>query len=206
MNSEEKEKAIQRYAERLRRLGPSTEALGWRNREQQQLRFDVLTSLTGVRSGESVLDLGCGFGDLYDHFVARGLEVRYTGCDLSADVLAVARERHPGLSFEARDVIASPYRSHSFDHVFISGIFNHVLIDNVGFMQRALTAAFEACTTSVCANMTTDQVDYRDKHLYYFNAENVLRFCRSLSRHVALRHDYPLYEFTVCVYRAAKSL
>lgn len=204
MNAEEKARAIDRYAERLRRLGPSAEALGWRDGDQQRVRFDVLASLANVQSGDSVLDIGCGFGDLFDYLAAHEIDVRYTGCDISADVLAVARERHPGLTFEERDVLAAPYAAQAFDHVFISGIFNHVIADNIGFMERVMAGSFAASAVGVYANMTTDQVDYRDEHLHYFNPESVLRFCRRLSRHVAMRHDYALYEFTVSVVRSAR--
>lgn len=203
MTPEEKQQAMKRYAERLRRLGPGAEALGWRDRAQQELRFQILASGAQPLAGKSVLDIGCGFGDLYHYLSAGGVDVRYTGCDISPEILAVARERHPGLTVEERDVLEDPYPDEAFDYVFLSGIFNRRLSDNEGFLERLLACAYRTCAVAVCANMTTDQVDYRDDHLYYFNPEGVVRFCRSLSRFVALRHDYPLFEFTVFIYQNA---
>jgi hypothetical protein len=66
-----------------------------------------------------------------------------------------------------------------------------------------LGAAFRMCTKGVGANMTTDAVEYHEEHLHYFDPARVLNFCRGLSRYVMLRHDYPLYEFTVFIYRQA---
>ena len=49
-----------------------------------------------------------------------------------------------------------------------------------------------------------DHVDYQSDDLYYANMGETLEFCQKmLSRYVVLRHDYPLYEYTVYVYRSA---
>jgi SAM-dependent methyltransferase len=201
MNQAERQHVIDRYAERLGRLGPVVQALGWRDQAQQELRFRVMAD--GMRSvdGASVLDVGCGFGDFYDYLTAAGHDVRYTGCDLSPDVLAVARERHPELTFEQRDILDRPHPSRSFDYVCMSGIFNHRISDNDAFLRAMLAAAFDTCSTGVVSNMTTSYVDYQDAHLYYFSPEDVFRQARTLSKRVALRHDYPLYEFTLFIYR-----
>lgn len=201
MKPSERQHVVDRYAERLGRLGPVVQALGWRDEEQQDLRFQVMVEGLRELDGASVLDIGCGFGDLYRYLKAGGHDVRYTGCDLSSDVLDVARARHPGVTFEVRDVLERPYPTRSFDYVCMSGIFNHCLSDNDGFLHRMLAVSFESCAKGVAANMTTDYVDYQDAHLHYFNPEAVFCYGRTLTRRVALRHDYPLYEFTVFLYR-----
>ena len=203
MNPAERDHVVHRYAERLARLGPVVQALGWRDEKQQELRFRVMADGCARLDGASVLDIGCGFGDFFDYLRARGYDVRYAGCDLSPDVLEVARSRHPGLAVERRDILQEPYPPRSFDYVFMSGIFNHRISDNDGFLRQMLAAAFDACSHGIAANMTTTAVDYEDPQLYYFVPEDVLRYARTLTRRVALRHDYPLYEFTIFLYRDA---
>lgn len=55
----------------------------------------VLDTRTGL-----VIDLGCGDGALAGPVTAAGLD--YLGVDLSPDMLALAREQHPGVRFEQR--------------------------------------------------------------------------------------------------------
>ena len=51
-----------------------------------------------------------------------------------------------------------------------------------------------------------DQVDFRTPGLYYADPREIFEFCRTeLSRHVVIRHDYPLFEFSVHVYRHART-
>ncbi len=201
MTPEERQDVVDRYAERLRRLGPVVQALGWRDNRQQDLRFEVITDGLRVTGGSRILDIGCGFGDYHRYLSDRGLATTYVGCDLSPEILHIARSRHPGITFEQRDVLECPYPDQSFDYVCMSGLFNRRITDNEGFLDRMLAASYRICARGVAVNMTTDQVDYQDPELYYFNPERVLRRCRALSRHVALRHDYPLYEFTMFVFR-----
>ena len=205
MKPEERQQTVERYAERLQRHGPVVQALGWRDQAQQELRFRVMADGLREFANASVLDLGCGFGDLYRYLAGCAAGLRYVGCDISPDLLQVARERHPQVQFDLRNVLDAPYPEQSFDYVFISGMFNYRIEDNAAFLQQTLAAAYHMCARGIAANMMTDQVDYRDEHLHYFSPERVLRFCRTLSRRVALRHDYPLYEFTVFVYRDAGS-
>ena len=52
----------------------------------------------------TALDLGCGTGVLCETLHAHGVET--LGIDLSADMIAIARERAPGLKYEVADMTA----------------------------------------------------------------------------------------------------
>jgi len=72
-----------------------------------------LLDLLVPRSGETVLDLGCGDGRLTLAAAARG--ARLTGVDLSPDLAAAARAR--GLGVQVADAVALPYADACFDAV-----------------------------------------------------------------------------------------
>ena len=64
---------------------------------------------------------------------------------------------------------------------------------------------FKYARYGLAFNMMTDQVDYKVDRLYYANPAYYFDFCRkNLSRRICLRHDYPLYEFTLYIYRLAQ--
>ena len=199
MKFSDREKAIQRYSERLDRLGATVQALGWRNKEQQYLRFEILSTI-GDLHGRSVLDVGCGFGDFYTYLNERGIEVDYVGIDISPEILDEARRCHPQIDFRQVDLLVDDF-GETFDYVVESGIFNHEVDDNEQFAHDMLTAMFGRCKIGIAANMMTSYVDYRDEYLYYYDPKLIFDFARILSRFVAVRHDYPLYEFTLCLYR-----
>lgn len=88
-----------------------------------------------VPAGASVLEVGCGTGDL----LAALAPTRGVGVDLSAAAVAVARSKYPSLTFVAGDAENLPLRG-TFDYV--------VLSDSVGYLadvQRAFEEVRRVC-------------------------------------------------------------
>ena len=186
----------QRYDERLRLFGPTTKALGWRDRWQQELRFAVLAEIGDLR-GASVLDVGCGFGDLYRFLVGRDLTIQYTGVDINPNLLTIARQRNPQCVFEERNLLQNRYEAGQFDYVFGSGLFNAALENNESFAREMLVEMFRISRYGVSVNLMSTYVDYQEDHLHYYKPEEYFQLGRSMTKYVVLRHDYPLYEFTL---------
>lgn len=74
-----------------------------------------LLELLAPKSGERILDLGCGTGHLTSQIAATGAMV--TGVDASADMVREAREKYPDLRFEVADA-RNLQLAETFDAVF----------------------------------------------------------------------------------------
>jgi len=94
MKKTQRERIIKRHRHSVWMHGHSPQALYWGNAQVQQLRFDVLLGC-GVSEGDSVLDVDCGFADLYDYMKSKGLDVNYTGIDLPPAMIDGAKQRLP---------------------------------------------------------------------------------------------------------------
>lgn len=89
----------------------------------KQILLDVISS--SLRLGKpSVLDMGCGNGQLFGFFKEKGFECDYTGVDFSEPLLFAARREHPEATFLQGDInqLVS-LRSSRFDFV----IYSHVI-------------------------------------------------------------------------------
>jgi hypothetical protein len=90
--------------------------------------------------------------------------------------------------------------------VLCSGLF-HVKLDAPdvewgAFVRQTLRRMWERSREAIAFNLVSDHVDYRAPALWYAPAGEMLDFCRrALSRWVVVRHDYPLHEHTLYVYR-----
>lgn len=192
------------YESQLREHGPTAQGMDWKDEASQQLRFRVLCDICDL-TGLSLHEVGAGAGHLLDYLVANGIDARYSGSDASGAMVEAARLLHPGACFEPRDVLEAPPESR-YDVLLCSGLF-HVKLDGDdaawrGFVEEAIRRIYASCRIGIGFNMMSDAVDYRREELYHSNPAEMVAFCmRELSRFVKLRHDYPLYEYTVYVYR-----
>jgi cyclopropane fatty-acyl-phospholipid synthase-like methyltransferase len=77
-----------------------------------------------ARKGLSILDIGCGTGDMLSFFP----EVRYTGFDASASYIAAAKRRLGSRGTFLRMPLAevAPGQFHGFDLVLAIGILHHL--------------------------------------------------------------------------------
>ncbi|AWN23559.1 SAM-dependent methyltransferase [Deinococcus irradiatisoli] len=76
---------------------------------------DLVSGWLRPQPGERILDLGSGSGELTAQIAESGAQV--TGVDASGEMIAAARARHPGVTFEVREAHALPYRR-DFEAVF----------------------------------------------------------------------------------------
>lgn len=101
-----------------------------RTRPNSQLVRAWSASKLELRSGRRVLDLGCGTGnDLIEVVSAVGREGLAVGIDVSATLLAVARDRTaavPAVALVRADAEALPQRSGAYDACRVERVLLHV--------------------------------------------------------------------------------
>ena len=195
--------AARYYAGRLEAGGPTPQGVDWNSAESQELRFQQLARLLPDQDF-SVVDYGCGYGALYDYLTGDGRRFRYHGYDVAEPMIQVAADRlgpNPSVSLTTtRDELVPA------DFAVASGVLNvkgdaptdawkayvYETIDDLaslgerGFGFNVLTAHSD--------------VDRQRADLFYADPSELLCHClKTYSRHVALLHDYGLYEFTVLV-------
>jgi SAM-dependent methyltransferase len=103
------------------------EQLGWERAAEHYVdAFGTLTiqaadpmlDAVGVSSGTRLLDVACGPGVVAGAAAARGAAV--IGVDFAAAMIATARHRHPGISFEEGDAEALRFDHAAFDAVVMN--------------------------------------------------------------------------------------
>lgn len=77
-----------------------------------------------VTSEDTIVDLGCGNGRLYQLF--RDLQVNYIGIDQSDELIRIARERFPGERFLVADMRDTHLKDNIADVVFCIAALQHM--------------------------------------------------------------------------------
>jgi SAM-dependent methyltransferase len=202
LTSVEKERIVELYEGRLAAYGYDVRTVGWGNRTDQWLRFEMLSR--GVDFDQKrVLDVGCGFGDFVEFLEARGISnYSYLGVDISPKLIEEARRRfgRADRAFEVLDLLDDADIG-MFDVVVCSGALSFRVTDNLGLAHQMLGKMFALSREVVCANFLSSRVDYMLEKNFHFEPGAMMAQALSLSRWVRVFHDYPLYEFTIQIYR-----
>ncbi|NMN73799.1 class I SAM-dependent methyltransferase [Rhizobium sp. 57MFTsu3.2] len=192
------------YSDKLAQHGQTPRGVDWNGEESQRLRFEQLCKVIGDVKGFSLNDLGCGYGSLYEFLTPRYEAQKYSGFDISEDMVRGARQRHRNAS-NVR-FVNSGEPDEIADYGIASGIFNVRLQRCDSEWREYIEATIQVLdrTSSIgfafnCLTSYSDAGKMRD-YLYYADPIVLFDLCkRRYSRNVALLHDYGLYEFTILV-------
>ena len=203
MKTEDRLDYVQRYEKRLEEFGYSPATLGWGAQGRQEVRFSVLAEPALRKPESSVLDVGCGFCDLYDFLGQHGWRGHYTGVDIVPGLLEVARRRHPDLDVREVDITDDSAPLEEYDFVISSGALNAALPSgsNEAHIEMALHTMFQRSRYATCVDFLSSYVDFQKPGAHHTDPGWALAAAKRFTRRVVLRHDYMPYEFSVFLFR-----
>lgn len=198
MNEKDKLQLVSLYENRFDQFGYNVHTVGWGDNESQNLRFKILSEIDNL-NGKTICDLGCGFGDLYKYLTERFVDIEYVGIDIAGKLICEAKKQYPSVAFQVRDILITPFE-HKFDYFLSSGALSFKTENHKQYVETMLTAMMDSTTKGIAVNFLSSYVDYQLDKNFHFSPEEAFSMARKLSRFVTIRHDYPLYEFTVYIY------
>jgi SAM-dependent methyltransferase len=177
----------------------STQALGWKNFHSQQARFAMLEDI-GDMNDCSVLDVGCGHGDLRAYLDDKYPRLRYAGIDQMEEFLDVAIDRYakmPETTFYLGDCYTAELPR--MDYVLASGslIYRN---SEPHFIELVITKLFDTCRVAFGFNLLS-KVDSPEGVLVAYDPETIVQYCSTLTENVLLHEDYFDGDFTVWMYK-----
>lgn len=113
---------------------------GWSDKDNQYKRFEILTKV-GVKRKDSILDIGCGGGELVNYLKTKRLKVEYLGIDINPYYLQIAQTRYPDNEFLNSN--GWDLSTQDYDWAIASGIFTletniTYILWYVGFIMERL--------------------------------------------------------------------
>ncbi|HIJ59702.1 MAG TPA: class I SAM-dependent methyltransferase [Nitrospirae bacterium] len=205
MDNLSKQYVISFFNRHLDIFGNRPEALRWTHKGQQEHYRNILEVDKFIR-GSSILDFGCGKGDLYGYIKERGIDVKYTGIDINESLINLATTNHPEARFLCLDILQDKL-DELFDHIIICGVFNLKFQDIENTVKEILTKLFAICKNSLAFNALSAHNPQKEYELNYLYPEELFKFAvTTLSPYVSLRHDSMNYVFNLFIYRQKQEI
>jgi SAM-dependent methyltransferase len=183
------------YEKSLKEYGEGPKALLWWDYRSMAIRFRELVKDAPL-DGKSVLDAGCGMGDLLPYLYAKSTSFRYLGVDTNKGFIEIAKQRYEGHNFK----VADPFNSRvgEFDVVLSSGVMNGNYKGWLERRKKMIKALYEQTNQVLAFNMAGGLKPIpNDSLIAYADAREIFDFCKTLSDRVILNTEYLQKDFTI---------
>jgi SAM-dependent methyltransferase len=188
------------HQERIEMFGEgTTSALGWKEESSQSVRFEILAQI-GDMNGLSVLDVGCGHGDLRLFLGKKYPDIRYAGIDQMEEFLDVATSRYgsmPDTTFYLGDCWTADLPH--MDYVLACGLLAY-RNSKPDFIYRMIDKLFATSRLGFGFNLLKSVKD-PDGILVNYDPKTILDYCRTITPKVVLREGYASDDFTIFMYQ-----
>lgn len=193
---------IQKFHSRLLTQEPNYYRMaGWGSVNSQRQRFDAMVRAAQFVGG-SVVDFGCGPGDLLPFLQERGHKVHYLGLDQSEEMIRLATQRH-GEHFAVIGLDQIDFES--VDYVFGSGIFQFRGDDDGVYVSELLAGLFSRCQKATAVTFLSALRPESEKvpEEMYFSPGEVVEMAQALTGFWTIDHSYHvgLGDFTVGLHK-----
>lgn len=149
--------------------------------------FKIADKAKEPLKGASVLDVGCGSGDIIP-FLRKQRIKKYVGVDIYKPALKIARKKYPPETFLLMDILKEKSLGR-FDFVLASGALSVRLktLDNYDFLEAMIRKMWHMTTYGLAFNMLTDEDVAPARHLFYYNIAKVKKMCKKIAPHAKIR-------------------
>lgn len=178
----------------------SLKSLGWRGEDSQRRRFEVIAD-AGEFSGCSVLDVGCGRGDLKRFLDTRFSQFAYIGLDHMPEFIAQAREAYAGVAqtwFLECDFSAVKWPQ--VDYVVASGALGYRTSD-AAFRFNMVQKMYDSAQCAAIFNVLDAKVFAGDAQLVGCDTDELLALCERIAPGVRVFRGYLEDDVTICLDR-----
>jgi SAM-dependent methyltransferase len=185
------------YSTVLEVYGTTARGVHWNSADSQQIRFQILRQLLPEDlSALTLVDAGCGFGDLYLFLKKETqLPARYIGLDILPTMIDTARERVDREILECdvlRDALPKA------DYYLCSGAMNNLTRDETHlFVERCLAASAKGFVFNLLKGQ-------EDGSLYnLFLPEEIRDLARTLGADCEIVEGYLPHDFSAALRKSS---
>ena len=207
MNDKKIDAAKEYFSSLFEMYGVDEKSLGW-SKNKQDVRFEQIFKYI---DGEivSVLDVGCGFGDMYSYLERCGKykQIDYCGIDIINSFIEIGKQKYEkkGAQFLCTSLMDFDSEK-QWDWVVECGLFGLNLYDDeeqmYEYVRESMERAFLIANKGISFNFLSDKVDFRTSNKdFHLNPERILKMAFGLSRRVILDNSVMPFEFSVTVWK-----
>ena len=194
-------KSLNLYQGNFKKFGVDPKSLLWKTRGAAHQRFRQFWAEIDFNN-KTVLDIGCGFGELGKFLLKRYKDVDYTGIDITREFIEEARKLVPAGKFKTVDFNKL---NGQYAVVIASGVLNsNTGGNNLEYRKQAIKKMFSLTCGVFAFNMAGAHpapTTTKGSNVWYADSLEILDYCMTLTNRVLLRQNYHSKDFTIFMYK-----
>lgn len=181
----------------------SIKSIGWTS-GKQEIRFQELINYFKFKKYFTLLDLGCGKGDLFNYLTdMRSINTfEYLGCDVNLNFIEYARKRFDNISScnfkHSQDDFPTNLEENSYDFCVASGLLSSSFVTK-DYRDKLLVSLYKICSKAMAFNLLTKDVDYEEEKYFYSEISEIIRLFEPISSKIIISKNKYLYEKTITI-------
>jgi SAM-dependent methyltransferase len=188
------------YRNAFKAYGESPQALQWANYRSMATRYRELVADLFI-DGKTILDAGCGMGDLLPYLYAKSSDFSYKGIDIIPEFVEVASKRYKGHEFAVGNPFSKKFKN-KYDIVISSGVMNHNIPSWLEKRKQMVENLFDLSNEVLAFNMagSINTIPHTSQ-IAYAKTQDVIEFCTKLSSKIIFRNHYQDRDFTIIMFK-----
>ena len=196
------EKVVKEYKKEYEKFGRDKKSL-FIPKDNQGTRFKSITSHIH-QDGFSILDYGCGFGDLKIYLDERFEKYKYTGADIVEEFIKDNRSVYGDAEFLKIDNVHDIQSD--YDYIVAAGVFNMLYVESEKEHQKlvfdTIKHLFEKSQVALSLNFLSPYVDFTQPGAFHQDDIKLLGFVRkNLSKRLVLDFSLMPYEYSITIFK-----
>jgi cyclopropane fatty-acyl-phospholipid synthase-like methyltransferase len=150
---------------------------------------------------DTLLDVGCGIGDLWAYCVEilKCDAPMYTGIDLDAEIIELARKKFPTTTFYNEAL--NGFTTTKYDWIVAVSAFNEISKFPVDIKQT-IELMYENANKGIALNLMHTHLNESDKEsLQVFDPKEIIDWALSKYDNVKFHKNYINRDFYLCIYK-----
>lgn len=177
------------------------------DRVTQHMRFEhIIKPFKEILNDEITFhDLGCGSCDMYEYMQQNNINCKYSGTEIVQEMIDYAKQKFPDIELHNRDVLKDD-STDKYDIVAFSG--GLYLPGNIPkdewkkFVFDIINKMWDMSSIGISFNLLSTYSTYKNDKLFYIDPNEMFDYCcKRFSRFVIIDHSYPLYEWTIAIFK-----
>lgn len=177
------------------------------DRATQYLRFQKILEpfLPILDENVSFHDVGCGSCDLHQYMLDNEIKCKYSGTEIIDEMVDYSKQRFPEINVKNQNVLSNDFNDKFDILVFSGGLYfpgNISKPEWEKFVFQMIDKMYAQCNIGISFNLLTTYKNLHRDDLFYLDPKEIVDYtATNLSRFFNLSHNYPLYEWTISIFK-----